>query len=454
MKLSRIRFSNNLADPDEARLPDKFIDEFKTGALLQKCNKFCFNSPGYSIEYEDMSSFIEQYGDGMKELTIFRTNIRNVLYELSSEDLINLIPSNLTTLEVVTENMNTQLIIPLKRLKNIKTLRLGGCILKIEDADGVCAPVELRLKNVFFLRNEMNYQSTVTLNKLFDLRNSKALHLHCGDTGKIILDLSDGALNLKELSLKRVGLTNYESSTWSVDKLTLCTKTKIDAAIGLKFNGLSFSGRTLDMAVLPATLESLAIEGFKTKLLHIESAKNLVKLKYLALHRKEFSLLTNFHACANLTHLHLTPRHDELVTVNVSLIPKTLKVFRLSHRCELIGKMDFEIDTLITENISFADAYDYIKQNLTVKNAFINSDVNFGAVGAEIEEAVQELALQSFIVGPLLRSESDTFSFLFDRIAEYLMKSGKDGDTIKKEVDDQTIDRLKNSWWTNEQISF
>lgn len=459
MKRSRIRFYNNRDDPDEARLPDRFIDEFKAGALLKKCNKFCFNSPVSSIEYEDMSSFIEEYGDGMNELTIFRTNIRNVLYELSSKDLINLIPSNLTKLEVVTENVKSQLIIPMKRLTNIKTLRLGGCILKIHDAT-VCAPVELRLKNVFFLRNQMNYQVSVTLNKLFDLRNLKALHLHCSDTGNIILDVSDGALNLKELSLKRVELMNWESSTWNVDKLTLSTKMKIDAAVGLKFKELTFSGPTLDMALLPTTLERLAIERFKTKLLHIEIAKNLVQLKYLALHRKEFSLLTNFHACANLTHLHLIPRQgedDELATVNVNLIPKTLKVFRLSYKCELIGKMDFAIDTLIIENIPFGDAYDYITENLTIKNGFLYcSDFDFDTDdGAEIEEVVQGLSLQSFIVGPLFRSESDRFSFLsVDRTAEYLMKTCKDGDTIKKEVDKQTIDRLKNSWWTNEEVSF
>lgn len=460
MTLSAIRFCNYLDDPEEARLPEKFIDDFKTGSLLNKCDKFCFNSPESWIEYEDIDSFIEQFGGSMKELTIFRTNIRNALYTLSNKDLINLIPSNLTKLEVVTEHVKTQLIISMKRLTNIKTLRLGGCVLKLIDG-AVCAPVELRLKNVFFLRKRNDFQNCVTLNNLFDLRNLKVLHLDCSDTENIKLDLLDGSLNLKTLVLDRVKIINWESSTWTVEKLTLCKKMKIDTATNIKFKELDFSGPILDVAVLPTTLKSLAIRRFKTKLLNMEVVQNLVNLKHLVLYRKEFSLLTNFQTCANLTHLHLVPIDEDdadLATIDVSLIPKTIKVFRLSSNCELIGKTDFEIETVIIEHVPFGDTYFHLTENLTIKNAFLYcSDFDFDTDdGAGIEEVVEELMLQSYIVGPFL-PENDRLSFLFfdeNPKAEYLMKTCKDGAIIKKEVDKTGIDRLKNSWWTNDEISF
>lgn len=460
MRLSRIRFRNHLDDPEEARLPDKFIDEFKTGSLLKKCNKFCFNSPEAWIEYEDINSFIEQFGGDMKELTIFCTNIRNALYSLSNKDLINLIPSNLTKLEVVTERVKTQLIISMKRLKNIKTLRLGACILKIIDG-AICAPVELRLKNVYFLKNRKDFQNCVTLNNLFDLRNLKILHLDCSSTENIKLDLSDGALNLKTLVLDRVEIMNWESSTWTVEKLTMCKKMKITTTTSMKFKELDFGGPILDIAVLPKSLKNLATRRFKTKILNIEDAQNLVNLKYLILHRKEFSILTNFHNCTNLTHLHLLPMEEndaEFATIDVSLIPKTVKVFRLSYDCELMGKIDFDIDTAMIEYVPFGDAYDYLTENLKVKNAFLDcSNFDFDTDDEMgIEEVVKGLMLQSFIVGPFLQSK-DRFSFSFldeNPKAEYLMKTCKDGAVIKKDIYKTEINRLKNAWWTNDVISF
>ncbi|KAJ6649609.1 hypothetical protein Bhyg_04847, partial [Pseudolycoriella hygida] len=73
---SRIRFRNNCIKPDETRTPDKFIEEFQTGELLDKCNKFCFNSKDNWIEYDDLLRFIERFGDTMKELKIYRTYVR------------------------------------------------------------------------------------------------------------------------------------------------------------------------------------------------------------------------------------------------------------------------------------------------------------------------------------------------------------------------------------------
>lgn len=460
--MSRIRFRNNLDDPEDARLPDKFIDEFNTGSLLKKCDKFCFNSSESSIEYEDIDSFIKQFGDDMKELTIFETNIRNVLYALSQKDLINLIPSNLTKLEVVTERVKTQLIISMKRLKKIKTLRLGYCILKMIDG-AVCAPVELRLKNIFFLRKRKDFQKCVKLNDWFDLSNLKVLHLDCSDTENIELDLSQGVLNLKTLVLDHVKVINWESSTWSVKKLTLCKKMKFATTTRMQFEELEYSGSILDVAVLPTTLKSLAMQRYKTKLLHIETGQNLVNLKYLVLHRKEFSLLTNFQSCANLTHLHLVPVEEddgELAIVDVSLIPKTIKVFRLSHNGgELVGKIDFPLETVIIEHIPFGDAYYYVTENLKTKNVFLFcSDFDFDSDnGTEIEEVVGKLMFQSFIVGPFLQSKDDKFSFFYfneNPKAEYFIKTLKDGTVIKKEVAKMDIDRIKNLWWTNDEISF
>lgn len=461
--MSRIRFRNDLDDPEDARLPDKFIDEFSKGSLLKKCDKFCFNSPESWIEYEDINSFIEQFGDDMKELTIFETNIRNVLYTLSKKDLINLIPSNLTKLEVVTERVKTQLIISMKRLKKIKTLRLGYCILKMIDG-AVCAPVvELRLKNIFFLRKRKDFQKCVKLNDWFDLSNLRVLHLDCSETQNIELDLSQGALNLKALVLDNVKIMNWESSTWTVKTLTLCKKMKFATATRMQFEELEYNGSVLDMALLPTTLKGLAIQRHKTKLLHIETGHNLVNLKSLILHRKEFALLTNFQSCVNLTHLHLVPIEEddgELATVDVDLIPKTVKVFRLSHSYgELVGKIDFQLETVIIEHVPFGDAYDYLTENLNAKNVFLFcSDFDFDTDdGAEIEHVVEELKFQSFIVGPFLQSKNDKFSFFYfneNPKAEYLIKTLNNATVVKKEVDKMDIDRIKNLWWTNEEISF
>lgn len=465
--MTRIRFRNYIDDPEEARLPNQFIDEFQTGSLLEKCDKFCFNSPENWIEYDDMIDFIEQFGGTMKELTIFATYIRSAMYKLSNKDLIKLIPSNLTKLEVVTDRVNTKLVISLKRLNNIQTLRLGGCILKIIDG-AVCAPVELRLKNVLFLRNSKDYQESVTLNNLFDFRNLKVLHLDCSEQKNVELDLSDGVLNLKSLTLDRVKIKNWESSTWTVEKLSLCKKTKITTMTAMRYEELEFDGPILDVAVLPTTLKSLAARRLNAKLLHIEAVQNLMSLKYLTLHRKKFSLLTAFQNCANLTHLHLYPMDegdDELVTIDVKLIPKTLKVFRLSHDCELVGKMDYEIETVIIEHIAFSDAYDFLVENLNAKNALLYcSDFDFETDdGAGIDEVVQGLTLQHFIVGPFFRSSDDRFQFHFAHFyndnrespkAEFLIKSDKDGAVIKKEMVKTEIDRLKNAWCSKDCISF
>lgn len=462
MKMSQIRFRNSFDDPENARLPDRFIDEFSTGALLKKCDKFCFNSPDCWIEYEDINGFVGQYGDGMKELTIFETNIRNVLYKLSKKDLIKLIPSNLTKLEVVTERVRTPLIISMKRLKNIQTLRLGHCTLKMIDG-AVCAPVELRLKNIFFLRKRNDFQKCVKLNDWFDLSNLKVLHLNCSETENVELDLSQGALNLRTLVLDHVKITNWESSTWTVTTLILSNKMKFITKTGMQFDELEYSGSVLDMDILPTTLQSLALQRHKTKLRHIESCQNLVNLKRLVLHRKEFSLLTNFQSCANLTHLHLCPTEDddgELAVLDVSLIPKTVKVFRLSYNCgELVGKIDFQLETVIIERVPFGDAYDYVTENLKTKNVFLFcSDFDFDTDdGSGIEEVVEELSFQSFIVGPFLQSESDKFSFFFfneNPKAEYLIKTSKDAAVVKKEVEKMDIDRVQKLWWTNDEISF
>ncbi|XP_037051659.1 uncharacterized protein LOC119085378 [Bradysia coprophila] len=461
---SQIRFRNYLDEPERARLPDQFIRDFSTGSLLEKCDKFCFYSPENWIEYDDMLSFIDQFGGTMKELTIFGTYIRNALYTLTQKNLIKLIPSQLTKLEVVTDRVKTKLIVSIDRLENIKTLRLGGCILKIIDG-AVCAPVELRLKNVFFLRNRKDFQETVKLNELFDFRNLKDLHVDCRDTENIELSLSDGALKLSTLNLNRVKILNWESA-WTVGKLTLCKKAKITTASGMKYEELDFAGSVLDFAALPVTIKSLAVNRLNAKLLHIESAQNLVNLKCLTLHRKRYSLLTAFQNCANLTHLDLYPMDEgdvELVTIDVKLIPKTVKVLRLRHDCELLGKIDFELETVIIEQISFDIAYDFLVENLNVKNALLYcSNFTLDADhGTEIDKVIEGLTLQRFIVGPFFRSEPERYAFSYYPFlerdmakADFFVKTDQDAAVIKKQITKTEFNRLGDAWWTNESISF
>lgn len=459
LALSRIRFHNDRDDMLNARLPVNFIYEFGQGILMKKCNKFCFNSPEGWIEYEHVTIFFEKFGEDMKELTIFQTTIRDCEYPLSNKELINLIPWNLTKLDVVCDRVENYYIISIKRLKNIKFLRLGSCILKI--TDGVfCAPVELRLKNIFFLQHKTDFQKCVKLNNYFDFRNLKVLHLHCCETENIELNLADRAVNLKTLVLDRVKIRCWEVSTWTIQKLTLCKKTRF-AATDMKIEELDYSASVLDMANLPKTIKRLTMLRYETKIRNIEAARRLVNLTHLELLRREFSVLKNFQNCSSLTHLHLCPIDEEdekLVTVDLSLIPKTLRVFRLTYNCELIGKIDFELETVIFDRISFGDVYDFLVENLKAKNLFIFSfDFDFDTDdGTGIDEAVEELSLQSYIVGPLLPSKDDRFSFtsLENPKAEYLMKNFQDGTIVKKELVKTEIDRLKKAWWTNDQISF
>lgn len=458
--MSQIRFSNLFDDPEGARLPERFIEDYRNGSLLKKFDKFCFNSPECSIGYEDIDNFVQEFGDHMKELTIFETNIRSNLYPLSRKNLIKLIPSNLTKLEIVSERVPTKLVISMKRLKNIKTLRLAFCILKIIDGS-VCAPVELRLKNIFFLRNRKDYQKSVKLNDVFDLSNLKILQLDCSETGNICLDLSVSAPDLTMLVLDQVKLMNGGSSMWTVKKLTLCKQMKFSDTIGMKCEELDFSGASLDLATLPTSLKSLALRRYKTKILHMKAAENFVNLKYLIVQRKEFGLLTSFQSCVNLTHLHLLPvdADDEMATVDVNTIPKTLKVLRLSYNCELVGMIGFEIETVIIEHVPFGDAYDYFVENLKVKNAFLYcSDFEFETDdGTEIDEVVKELPISCFIVGPFLRSKTDRFSFFYfdeNPTAEYLVKTSTDGGVVKKEIEKSEIDRRRNLWWIKDEITF
>ncbi|KAG4078574.1 hypothetical protein HA402_002688 [Bradysia odoriphaga] len=463
--MSQIRFRNYLDDPEQARMPDKFIEEFEAGSLLEQCDKFCFNSPENWIEYDDMLDFIDQFGEKMKELTIFATYIRNGLYPLSKDDLIKLIPSQLTKLEVVTDRVKTKLVIPMDGLSNIKTLRLSGCFLNIIDG-AVCAPVELRLKNVFFLRNGEDIEETVRLNDLFDFCNLRDLHLDCQKTENVQLDLSDGDLTLRTLYLNRIEIMNWELSTWTVGKLALCKKTTIIMATGMKYEELDFDGYYLDVSLLPTTLKSLTIRRASAKLLLVEDAQNLVDLKYLILHRKRFSLLTAFQNCPNLTHLHLYPLDSgdfKLVAIDVKLIPKTVKVLRLSHNCELLGKMDFELDTVIIEHLPFSEAYDILLENLSVRNALIYcSEFDFGTDdGAGIDKVLEVIELQRFIVGPFFQSDKERYAFLYDPYieqsdakADFLIKTGQDSAVIRKEFFKAEFDRLDNAWWTKDNISF
>ncbi|KAG4074059.1 hypothetical protein HA402_014264 [Bradysia odoriphaga] len=456
---SQIRFRNCRDDPK--RLPDQFVKDFSTGSLLEQCNKFCFYYTENWIGYDDMLSFIDQFGGNMKELAIFGTYIRNAVHTVVKKNLIKLIPSQLTKLEVVTvvtDQVKTRLIISMDRLENIKTLRLGGCILKIIDG-AVCAPVDLRLKNVFFLRNRNDFQKTVKLNKLFDFRNLKDLHVDCRDTGNIEMSLSDGDLKLRTLNLNRVKIPNWESS-WTVGKLTLCNNTKLTAASGMKCEELDFNGFTLDFAALPVTVKSLAVNN--AKVLHIESAQNLVNLKYLTLHRKSYSLLSAFQNCANLTHLDLYPMEKSdarLVTVDVKLIPKTVKVLRLRLDCKLIGKISLE--TVIIERIAFRIAKYLLTENLNAKNVLLYcTDVAYETDDV-VDKIIEELTLQRFIIGPFFRNEEEQYAFMYYPLlgrdlakAEFSIETDQDAAVLKKIISKSEFNRLLNAWWTNDTIPF
>lgn len=463
IKMSQIRFRNFLDDPEQARLPDKFIEEFHTGSLLYKCDKFCFNSPENWIEYDDMFTFIEQFAATMKELTIFGTYIRNALYELSMDDLVKLIPTQLTKLEIVTDRVKTKLIISIDRLKNIKTLKLGGCILKMIDG-AVCAPVEISLKNVYFLGKRKHFPKSVKLNDLFDFRNLKDLHIDCSETENVELDVSVGSIELKTLNLERVTIHNWESSTWTVEKLTLCRKTGRTLTSGMRYEELDYDARYLDIAILPPTIKSLTLRRFQAKLIHVEQAENLTELKSLSLHRKRFSVLSAFANCANLTHLHLYPMDDgdaRVVSIDVKLIPKTVKVLRLSHNCELMGKMD--LDTVIFAHMPFRDAYDFLVENLNAKNVlFYCSSFDFDTNDeAGVDKAVEELNLQRYVLGPFFQSDRERYAFLYypfleenNARADFLIKTDHDAAVIKREIFRTEFDRLENAWWTKDKPSF
>ncbi|KAJ6640025.1 hypothetical protein Bhyg_12774, partial [Pseudolycoriella hygida] len=146
-------------DTIRPRSPDRFIDEFKRGELLHKRNKFSFSSKHNWIEYDDLLRFTGQLGDVMKGLKIYSTSIHG-FGKLSLDRQIELIPSQLTKLEIVPDSLDPKLIVSMGKLQNIKTLRLEHCILEITDG-AVCTPVELHLKNVDFLRNRNDLEMNV-----------------------------------------------------------------------------------------------------------------------------------------------------------------------------------------------------------------------------------------------------------------------------------------------------
>ncbi|KAJ6648598.1 39S ribosomal protein L12, mitochondrial [Pseudolycoriella hygida] len=237
-----------------------------------------------SIEYDDLLRFIERFGDTMKELKIYRTDI-HPFHKLSLDDRIKLIPSQLTKLEIVTYSYDKRLIVSMRQLQNIKTLRLEGCILEITDG-AVCAPVELHLKHVHFSRNGIDVKKNVVkLNDLFDFRNLKDILVDSSLRKNFELDLSEGALKLNNLVYVNFKAEKWESSKWTVRKLTLYTDTKCTSPTGMLFEELNFHGPALDVEILPTTLRSLEINRFNVKLLHIKAVQNLVNLKYLLLRR-------------------------------------------------------------------------------------------------------------------------------------------------------------------------
>lgn len=451
LKWSRITFFDNRQFPEESKLPGKFSENFENSPLHNKFDKFCINSPDSSMNFEDLEDFIESFGSNIKEFTIFRLNIRSVLYALRQKDLINLIPFNLTKLDVVCEDVNTQLIIPMDRLKHIKTLRLGEGILKIVN-DCMVAPVELQLKNTCFLEGRKNYQKCVRINSLFDFRNLQILRLDCCDTANVELDM-DGVVSLQSLILENVKIINWKTSKWIVKKLTLGKKMKFVAATGMKFDELDYSGPEVDLAFLPKTLKNFTVRKLKTKILNIEFAQNLVDLQSIILCRREFSVLAYFNNCPKLTHLHLIPivgDDDDLTPIDVNLIPKSLIVFRLSNDCDLCGVADFQIENLIIENMSFLKALHIATTPLKIENAFLYcSDFEFVTKGCVAKEFMADM-FQEYIVGPFLQTRGARFDFDFcheNSKAECLFKSGESELESIKKVGKFELDDTLNSWW-------
>ncbi|KAJ6638611.1 hypothetical protein Bhyg_11348, partial [Pseudolycoriella hygida] len=328
--------------------------------------------------------------------------------ELSLDDRIKLIPSQLTKLEIVTYFDEQSLIVSMRQLQNIKTLRLQGCILEITDG-AVCAPVELHIYihiyiYVYFSRNRIDFEmNVVKLNDLFDFRNLKDILVDSKACKTFELDLSEGALKLNNLVYVNFKAPKWESSKWTVRKLTLNTDKGRTSPTGMVFEELKFHGSVLDVETLPTTLRSFEINRVDVELLHIEAVQNLVNLKYLLLHRCSIWYLPAFQNCANLTHLHLNPTQWD---TGVKLIPKTVKVFRLTHNCVPLGKTDSEIETVILEGIPFEDAYLYLKENFSenLKNVLIYDPM----IEMKIDEVMKELSLQRYIVGPFFRTAIST----------------------------------------------
>lgn len=376
----------------------------------------------------------------MKELTYFRINVRCVLYSLGHKELIKLIPSNLSKLDVVCEGVRTNLVISMGRLKNIKILRIGEGLLKFVK-DVTPAPVELQLKNVFFLKNRKFL--SVNVNSLFDFRNLQILRLDCSETQNMELDLA-GNINLKSLILENVKISNWESSNWTVKDLTLGENMNFRTATGIKFDQLDYRSKVIDIALLPNSLKSLTLRKLKTKILNIEVAHNLKDLQCLILHRNKFSILSNFHRCPKLTHLHLIP--DESLVIDLGLIPKTLKVFRLSGDCELTGTTDAQFDTVMIEHIGFLKSFHIASEVLKTKNAFVYSS-SFEFAPKHCVADLMEGFFQKYFVGPFLKSKDDEFSFFFfpdNRKAEYLIK--KDA-VVTEEIGQIETERIKDNWW-------
>lgn len=381
----------------------------------------------------------------MRELTYFRINVRCVLYSLGHKELIKLIPCNLSKLDVVCEGVRTNLIISMDRLKNVKILRIGEGLLKIVK-DVAPAPVELQLKNVFFLQNR-KYLS-VKINSIFDFRNLQILRLDCSDTGNMELDL-DGNISLKSLILENVKIINWESSNWTVKDLTLGEKINFITSTGMQFDQLDFRGRKIDIALLPNSLKSLTLRKLKTKILNIELAHNLKDLECLILHRRKFSILTNFTRCPKLTNLHLIP--DESSVIDLGLIPKTLKVFRLSGDCKLTGTTDIQFDTVMIENLTFLQSFHIASEVLKTKNAFVYS-TSFEFAPKHCVVDLMEGLFRKYFVGPFFQSKDDEFSFFFfpdNQKAEFLIKKDDDDAVLTEEIGQIETERIKDNWWKN-----
>ncbi|KAJ6644359.1 hypothetical protein Bhyg_09327 [Pseudolycoriella hygida] len=339
------------------------------------------------------------------------------------------------------------------KLQNIKTLRLRSCILEITDG-AVCAPVELDLRFIYFSRNDFKI-NVVKLNDLFDFRNLKDIYLNSRHSDNFELDLSEGALKLNNLVYKNFNAEKQKSSKWTVRKLRLYTETEYTSPTGMVFEELSFDGPALDAEILPTTLRILEMDGTDVKLLHKKAVENLVNLKYLLFNGTTSSNLSAFRNCANLTHLHLCARYDEfesLFTINVKLIPKTVKVFRLSDEYVLLGKIDSEMETVIMENISLEDAYLYLKENFSenLKNVLIFCPKHDDQI--VINKLMKELSLRRYILGPLFQTGHIDFHVHFFK-ADFCIKMDNEAAVIKQ-YDKTEIVRLIDAWWTDDNVSF